>query len=640
MDKNPKGHGLTAGPPPSQEELRAVLDGLDAAVCVCDGETNRFLYANRQMEEIFGQVVGRTCQAVLGIEPEGGLTAAEVWRREIREERSGRWYALRGRTILWPGGCPARLIQVSDITQYQEKNASLASESQRFLSVLDQLPAFVYLQAPDHTIRFTNSYFRNRFGDPGDKRCYEALWQRRQPCRPCPTFRVFETKTPQVWEWTDSPDGRVYQIYDYPFTDIDGSELVLELGIDISQRKAAEEALATSEARFKRLFDESPVALYVGDFSEVKAHLDGLREQGIKDLEAYFDARPDAVAYCSSLMKVRELNQAGVRMYNTEDKMQLIHNFRNVCTRDTDRALRAWLVCMAEGRTEFESEVVTRTFSGRCLQNNIKLVALPGYAKPYARVLVSNIDITDTKKMEATLLRNRNLESLAVLAGGIAHDYNNLLTAILGQVSLIKMSLVAKDELFERLAMVEEASLQARELTQQLLTFAGRGAPVKRVASFEELIRKSARFALAGANVNVVFQIAPDLAPVEVDVEQMSQVIHNLVTNAKEAMPQGGTVTMEATNAAVTSGSGLPLPEGHYVHVSVADQGTPISAESISQIFDPYFSTKHHGPRKGKGLGLAICHAIVTKHGGAITAESRAGRGTTIHIYLPVSRKG
>jgi PAS domain S-box-containing protein len=629
-----------------------MLDGLDAAVYVSDWETDRILYVNRRMREVFGEVRDQPCWQILQPgqkgpcsfcaprKPAGDDTASNGWQREVRNEQSGRWYELRGRTISWRGGRPARLMLVTDITARKEREVALASESRRLFSLLDQLPAFVYLQAPDHTIRYANSYFQNRFGDPGEKRCYEALWQRDQPCRPCPTFRVFKTKTPQVWEWADSPDGCVYQIYDYPFTDTDSSELVLELGIDITQRKTAEQALASSEARFKHLFEESPITLCVGDFSEVKTHIDELREQGVEDFEAYFNARPDAVAYCASLMTVRELNQAGVRMYKTQDKMQLVSNLRSVCTRDSDRALRAWLVCMAEGRTEFESEVVTRTFTGERLHNNIKLVALPSYAEPYARVLVSNIDITESKKMEETLLRNRNLESLAVLAGGIAHDYNNLLTAILGQVSLAKMSLAPGDELFDRLAMVEEASLQARELTRQLLTFAGRGAPVKRITSFEELITKSARFALSGANVKVAFDIAPDLAPVEVDVEQISQVIHNLVTNAKEGMPQGGTVSIRARNAAVGSGSAIPVPEGHYVHVSVEDEGTPISEENISRIFDPYFSNKHYGPQKGTGLGLAICHALVTKHGGAITAESKAGRGTTIHIYLTVSRKG
>ncbi len=363
MEKDRKRDRFTGDALPSHEDLQAVCDGLDAAVYVADWETDRILYTNKRMRDLFGDVVGQHCPQVLRPNREGpcssstdrkptkGDTGGKPWQGEFRDERSGRWYEFRGQTIAWSEERPAKLMLVTEITHRKERDAALASESQRFFSLLDQLPAFVYLQAPDHTIRFANGYFKNRFGDPGDKRCYEALWQRQQPCRPCPTFRVFETKTPQVWEWTDSPDGSVYQIYDYPYTDTDGSELVLELGIDISQRKEAEQALATSEARFKRLFEESPVALYVGDFSAVKAHLDELREQGIKDLEDYFDARPDAVAHCSSLMKVRELNQAGVRMYKTQDKMQLVRNFRNVCTRDSDRALRAWLVCMAEGRT-------------------------------------------------------------------------------------------------------------------------------------------------------------------------------------------------------------------------------------------------------------------------------------------------
>ncbi|MDY6950425.1 MAG: PAS domain S-box protein [Thermodesulfobacteriota bacterium] len=126
-------------------------------------------------------------------------------------------------------------------------------ERKRFFSLLEELPAFVYLQAPDYTLRFANRYFRKAFGDPKGKRCYEVLRKRSRPCEECPTLRVFETKSPEEWEWFDHTRQRTYHVYDYPFTDVDGSPLVLELGIDVTARKQAEDALTRSEENLRRL---------------------------------------------------------------------------------------------------------------------------------------------------------------------------------------------------------------------------------------------------------------------------------------------------------------------------------------------------------------------------------------------------
>ena len=142
---------------------------------------------------------------------------------------------------------------------------ALAEERQRLLALLDGLPAFVYLQAPDHSIRFANRFFKERFGSPGDKPCHEVIRGRKEPCETCPTFRVFDTRSPQVWEWDHTPGGHTYQIYEYPFSDVDGSPLVLELGIDITDRKRAQEASRESEKRYRDLYEDAPNAYFSVD---------------------------------------------------------------------------------------------------------------------------------------------------------------------------------------------------------------------------------------------------------------------------------------------------------------------------------------------------------------------------------------
>jgi PAS domain S-box-containing protein len=242
-------------------------------------------------------------------------------------------------------------------------------------------------------------------------------------------------------------------------------------------------------------------------------------------------------------------------------------------------------------------------------------------------------DISAQKRMEEDLLRARKIESVGVLAGGIAHDFNNLLTGILGNISLSKKLAQTDTRLTKRLTAAEQACLRATALTQQLLTFSKGGAPVRQTVSIAELLRESSTFALSGSNVRADVTIAEDLWPVDADVGQFNQVIHNVVLNAAQAMRSGGTVWVRAENIVLHAGSALPLQEGRYLKISVTDQGGGIPADILPNIFDPYFTTKGHS----SGLGLTTAYAIVTKHDGYLTAESEVGVGSTFSIYLPAS---
>jgi PAS domain S-box-containing protein len=243
-------------------------------------------------------------------------------------------------------------------------------------------------------------------------------------------------------------------------------------------------------------------------------------------------------------------------------------------------------------------------------------------------------DITQHQKMEEDLLRTSKLEAVGLLAGGIAHDFNNILTAIMGNLSLAKMSTDPEDPLYRRLADAETASLRARDLAQQLLTFARGGAPIKKTVSMKRLIEESIRFALRGSNVAVEFFLPDDLWPVEIDEGQIAQVFHNLVINAQQAMPEGGKIQVRAENVRVAETENrLPLPPGKYLAVSIRDSGIGIAKEHLPRIFDPYFTTK----QKGSGLGLSTSYSIIKKHDGYLTVDSELGKGATFFIYLPAA---
>lgn len=244
-------------------------------------------------------------------------------------------------------------------------------------------------------------------------------------------------------------------------------------------------------------------------------------------------------------------------------------------------------------------------------------------------------DITHRKKMEEELIRTEKLESLGLLSGGIAHDFNNLLSALLGNISLAKAYTDPAHKIYDILNEAEKASSRARDLTQQLLTFSKGGAPVKKIVSLSSLIKDSADFALRGSNARYGLTVEDDLWPAEVDEGQMGQVVNNLVINAQQSMPKGGTIRISCSNTTARE-DGLPaLKAERYVKISVEDEGIGIPRKYIDKIFDPYFTTK----QKGSGLGLATAYSIIAKHEGHLTVESVPGEGTTFHIYLPASDK-
>jgi len=242
-------------------------------------------------------------------------------------------------------------------------------------------------------------------------------------------------------------------------------------------------------------------------------------------------------------------------------------------------------------------------------------------------------DIHERLKLEEEIQKTQRLKSAGVLAGGIAHDFNNLLTAILGNVSLAKTFAEAGGEIHKRLAESEKAIMRAKNLTQQLLTFAKGGAPITKTVDLSNIIVESAEFVLRGSNMKCEFSIVENLVPVEADLGQINQVIHNLVINAYQSIPDGGLCRIEAKNLLIQDADLIPLPAGQYVKISVHDDGVGVSPGHVNKIFDPFFTTK----ATGSGLGLSTAYSIIKKHKGLLTVDSEVGRGTTFHIFLPAS---
>jgi len=245
-------------------------------------------------------------------------------------------------------------------------------------------------------------------------------------------------------------------------------------------------------------------------------------------------------------------------------------------------------------------------------------------------------DITERQRGEAERRKAETLEQLGLLAGGIAHDFNNLLTAIIGNISLASLLLPPDDEMTARLVDAKNASMRARDLAQQLLTFARGGAPIKTTASIGKLIQDTVSFSLRGSHSRSEFQFGADLWPAEIDPGQISQVIGNLVVNGDQAMPNGGTLYVSCENFRYNANAtpAVPdLPPGDYIRISIRDEGVGIPEQYLKRVFDPYFTTKP----KGNGLGLATTYSIVKNHNGLIDVKSQLHVGSTFTLYLPAS---
>ena len=364
-----------------------------------------------------------------------------------------------------------------------------------------------------------------------------------------------------------------------------------ELKVEIDERKQAETALRNSEAKYRSLIDNASEGILLFDLSG----------------------------------KIREANQEMQNMYgHSRGELAHLHLSALHASAELDRVNAAFQECMRTGKVSLLDCWL------QCSDDTKVPVDITASRIEFAGETVIQWiykDISDRQKSDAERLKISKLESLGVLAGGIAHDFNNILTVILGNITLARLQLQEPGEVLHRLKDSENAAVRAKDLTQQLLTFARGGAPVKKVIRIESLIKEAAGFAIHGSAVKCEFVFAENIRALEADEGQLSQVIHNLVLNAVQAMPEGGTLTIAAHNASD------PVDGKRCVVISVRDAGAGIPQDLLQKIFDPYFTTK----RQGSGLGLATCYSIIKRHGGTISVESTPGQGTTFQVQLPAS---
>jgi len=379
--------------------------------------------------------------------------------------------------------------------------------------------------------------------------------------------------------------------------------MLIPEGRDITERIYAQEALQESQERYQGIYNATSDTIFI------------------------HDAATGAII---------DVNQAMQDMYGytKEEALKLtVDNFSAgeppYTQNEADEKINAALLF---GLQTFEWKAKRK--NGELFWVEVALKFTEFHGKRF--IIAAVRDISDRKQVEEELIKIKKLESIGVLAGGIAHDFNNILAAILGNISLANL-LLKPDEVkvHSLLQEAEKASLRAKGLTQQLLTFSKGGEPVKSLASISDVIMDSTEFILRGSDVKCEYSFPDDLWHAEIDRGQISQVIQNIILNSSQAMPEGGIITIHCENYVYNGTLTLPIAAGDYIKVSLVDRGVGIPRDLLDKIYDPYFTTKH----EGNGLGLAVTHSIIIQHKGHIAADSKQGQGTTVTIYLPAFKQ-
>jgi PAS domain S-box-containing protein len=376
--------------------------------------------------------------------------------------------------------------------------------------------------------------------------------------------------------------------------------------VDITARRDAELALAAEKER---------LAVTLGSMSE-------------------------GVITIDSKGRVLFLNKAAADMVQWNSEEAVGRDVRKVCIltsaaggSDTGLPVKEVLEGGAPAELPPQTLIKGRADRMRLVEGRLVPVA-DASSKRVGAVLVLR-DITERQRMEEKLQNAAKTESIGILAGGIAHDFNNILTAVLSNLTLLQLDLSAMPEQANMLDEAVLATKRAGELTLQLLTFSKGGDPVRTAVHLQEVIKEAATFSHRGSSVRSEFDMPADLWAADADKAQISQVVQNLVINATQAMRDGGTLRISASNERVLAGSHPMLPDGDYVRIAVADTGGGIPPEHIGKIFDPYFTTK----LQGHGLGLATVFSIVRRHQGYIDVSSVMGKGTTFTFWLPAAKQ-
>ncbi len=623
----------------AQQEIAAanrrmlkILDASDSYVYVVDLQTYEILFTNRYGEKLFGDIVGMKCWQMIDKGESGPCAAClnerllddagcptGVFYDKYKNTRNDRWYERREMAMRWINGRMVKLGIATDITEYRQLQKKY-SQVQELLNahlegLLDSAAIWINTLDAQGNITYWNKAAAQISGYRaaevvGHARVWDWLYpdsEYRKQIREMRRAIIFKGKKIDHYETSiQCKDGRQRTMLCHLQGIVEDGRIVgsVALAIDITAQKQVVKELRFSEERYRTLVNNANEAIIVVQDGRI-AFANPATEQIL--------GRP-------------------VQEITARHLLDFVH------PGDRERIVikHEKLYRKKEVQNPHPAKLIAADGGVRKLSNSSVLIQWEG--RPAVLCLIT--DVTEMEKMQAEIMKADKLEALGLLAGGIAHDFNNYLATLAGNISLAKIYKNDYQKIHEKLGNMERAIHQLKDLSNQLFTFARGGGPVKEVVSLQGLIEDNVKFTLSGTNVRCRFLLPADLQSAAVDEGQFCQVLNNIVINAVQAMPGGGTLAVTAENTELKPVDKnyfhLPLKAGPYVKISIRDQGPGIKKEDLLKIFDPFFTTKE----RGSGLGLATSYSIIKKHGGYLDVESQVGAGTTFHLYLPASRQG
>ncbi|MFC1476471.1 PAS domain S-box protein [Fibrobacterota bacterium] len=544
---------------------------------------------------------------ILGLIKKNDYTPKSIQQQCICKDGTKKWTEVTLSLEPDASGKPKAVIGVTrDITERKQVEKSLRESEEKFRSILKSMDDLVFVldkhnryvsyYAPENKLYVKPDVFLGKKHSEVMPAFIDELF----------TNALMEVKQNKIAEYEyqlEVPDGlHWYNMKLSPIMEGDEYAGLVAVARDITERKKTEEALIKSEQKCRNVFESVNDGIFTMDLNGTYT----------------------------------EVNKRVLEMYglNSTDEIIGKNGFEFVAPQDIEKA-KEGMKKVLEGGSVVRQEFNTLRVDGREITIEVTGSLLKDESGNPIGITGIARDITERRRVVEELRKTERLESLGFLAGGIAHDFNNLLSGIFGQIELAIANRTSEQKVLQSLERALQAMNRARDLTHQLLTFSSGGAPIKKLISIGDDLRESVTFALSGSNIHPVFSIDENLLPVDADQSQINQVINNILLNARQAMPEGGTIEIEAENFDLKTEKSLPLKQGMYVQIAVKDHGIGMPGDILEKIFDPFYTTK----QTGSGLGLSICYSIIKKHDGHITVDSTPGAGSVFTIYLPASEE-
>lgn len=417
------------------------------------------------------------------------------------------------------------------------------------------------------------------------------------------------------------------------------------IGKMIASRKEIQEKnneLKQSEERFRVLFENNPAALLLCDFTDVRHHLEKSSLVQAGEMDSFLEAYPEVIERCAAAIRLLAVNSSALELFKARDPEELKAKLQANLTSSASDAYRELLAGFWKEETPIIRDAAIEAVEGDRRFVTLTCAVIPRDEAAPAPILICINDITKRQKLEEQLRQSQKLESVGRLAGGVAHDYNNMLSVILGYSDLAMLKIGPQDTIREDLEEIQTAAQRSVDITRQLLAFARKQTIAPKVIDLNETVENmlSMLKRLIGENLDLAWRPKQGLWPVEMDPSQIDQILANLCVNARDAISGNGKITIE-TNIRTFNQDYCRMHRGFipgdFVMLAVSDNGEGMDRQTQEQIFEPFFTTKNAG--QGTGLGLSTIFGIVKQNKGFINVYSEPGKGTTFRLYFP-SYKG